>query len=359
MAPSFFNATAAAGSLPTPAQLLLPVSFDSTLGAMLVGTLISYGVFGVNLHQAWRYHNQYSHSDTWAIRSVVFGMILADIVHSIQCAHVCYYYLVQNYSRPVALLSGIWTINLLPISSAVIIMLAQSFYARRVYLTNKRLAWLVVFIVVLMVTELGFTIGGCSSRFPISVFVHTTRTRRTAAGVETYLSGTFQNWLHYVWVDSVALGVAIGVDLILTFTAIGTLWSNRTGFKNTDNVLNVLIVWTLNTCLLTSMLTVMTMICSILWPENFIYIAINLVATKTYSSAVLAVLNSRESLSTRITISGALQQTRSQRSIAGDNWQMMPMSPSNATFEIMTPNTATAFNKSQGLLAEPRGAHTF
>ena len=33
-------------------------------------------------------------------------------------------------------------------------------------------------------------------------------------------------------------------------------------------------------------------------------------------------LNSRESLSTRITISGAVQQTRSQRSIAGDNWQV-------------------------------------
>ena len=90
MAPPFFlNGTAAAGSLPTPAQLLLPVSFDSTLGAMLVGTMISYGsvsyynlalsgsphpwssVFGVNLHQAWRYHNQYSHSDTWAIKLVV------------------------------------------------------------------------------------------------------------------------------------------------------------------------------------------------------------------------------------------------------------------------------------------------
>ena len=33
------------------------------------------------------------------------------------------------------------------------------------------------------------------------------------------------------WIDSVALGIAIGVDLILTFTAIATLWSNRTGFK--------------------------------------------------------------------------------------------------------------------------------
>ena len=129
------------------------------------------------------------------------------------------------------------------------------------------------------------------------------------------------------------------------------------------------------------MLTVMTMICvclgrdvrrawvthshpqSILWPKNFIYIAINLVATKSASFCLnlqlrvsnlgcsifergpcgvstashhtriffpadlhTGSLNSRESLSTRITISGAVQQTRSQRSIAGDNWQVRSVS---------------------------------
>ncbi|KAI1784895.1 hypothetical protein LXA43DRAFT_1100917 [Ganoderma leucocontextum] len=333
MAPSVLNATAAA--LPPPAELLLPPSLDNTLGAILVGTLVSFGIFGLNLHQAWQYHNSYSYSDTWAIKAVVFGLTLADTVHSVQCAHMCYYYLVQNYLHPLALLSGVWSLNLLPITSAVIITLAQSFYARRVYLTNKRHRYLVVLIVVLMLAELGFTI---------------------LAGVETYIAVTFEKWLHYGWTETVALGIAMAVDLILTSTAVATLWGNRTGFKGTDNILTILIVWTVNTCLLTSALTVMTLLSSVLWPKNFIYIAVNLVATKTYASAVLAVLNSRESLATRITVSGGLQ--RSQRSVVADNWQMMPISPASAMFEIMSPDTATPF-KSQDLLAEPRETHAF
>ncbi|PIL32299.1 hypothetical protein GSI_05544 [Ganoderma sinense ZZ0214-1] len=344
MAPSILAPTATSGFLPTPAPtsapLLLPVSFDSTLGVVLVATLVSFGIYGVNLHQVWRYNNRYSHSDSWAIKAVVLCMSVADTMHSAMLAHMCYYYLVTNYVNPGASQSGVWSINLLPVSSATIIVLAQSFYARRVYLTNKKLWWLIIIIVILMITQLGFTI---------------------AAGVETYLAVTFKNWLHYIWTESVALAVAIGVDMILTCTAVATLWSNRTSFKDTNNVLNVLIVWTLNTCLLTTMLTVMCFISTILWPKDFFYIALNLVATKTYVSAVLAVLNSRESLSARIATS-ALQQSRSQRSIAGDNWQMMPISPTNptsATFEVKTANTAPAFHKSHDLLAKPRGGHGF
>ena len=105
--------------------------------------------------------------------------------------------------------------------------------------------------------------------FYLGPSVHTTQTRRTAAGVETSVASSSRrfSWLTvlgypgifprpsttgyimwYVhpidtstvrsltkiwvqWIDSVALGIAIGVDLILTFTAIATLWSNRTGFK--------------------------------------------------------------------------------------------------------------------------------
>ncbi|TBU36935.1 hypothetical protein BD309DRAFT_1084951 [Dichomitus squalens] len=64
----------------------------------------------------------------------------------------------------------------------------------------------------------------------------------------------------------------------------------------TDSLLNVLIAYTVNTCVLTSAINALALGFLIAFPTNMIYFGILTPATRSYTMAVLAVLNSRTSI---------------------------------------------------------------
>ncbi|KAI8970729.1 hypothetical protein BD414DRAFT_540745 [Trametes punicea] len=67
----------------------------------------------------------------------------------------------------------------------------------------------------------------------------------------------------------------------------------------TDTVLDTLILYTINTGLLTSVCSVLAFIFVIILPGNLIYAGISVAGTKLYAISVLAVLNSRRYISDR------------------------------------------------------------
>ncbi|KAJ8481486.1 hypothetical protein ONZ51_g5962 [Trametes cubensis] len=101
----------------------------------------------------------------------------------------------------------------------------------------------------------------------------------------------------YSWVMSVGYGLAVLCDIIIASAFICVLRRSRTGFKGTDTVLDVLILYTVNTGTLTTVVGLLFIIFGIALPNNLIYAAISIPGAKLYSNSVLALLNSRSCLS--------------------------------------------------------------
>ncbi|KAI0685979.1 hypothetical protein C8T65DRAFT_747602 [Cerioporus squamosus] len=105
---------------------------DKTYGALLLGTFIGLILYGLGLHQLYRYFRLYS-KDLVFVRSLVILTMIFETVHTFLTLHACYFYLVDNYLCPGRLLHSVWSINLLALSTGMIMLIAQMFFARRLY----------------------------------------------------------------------------------------------------------------------------------------------------------------------------------------------------------------------------------
>ncbi|TBU27823.1 hypothetical protein BD311DRAFT_797575 [Dichomitus squalens] len=263
----------------TESLALLPKlpPLDNTFGAVLIGTFMSLILYGMTLHQLYRYLLTYATDRLW-VRCTVYSTIMLETVHMAFCCHVCYWYLVTNYFNPSELLFGSWSIKIVLILSGIIIIISQSFFAWRVYLVGPRFRLLVLVAMFLLVGELAFF---------------------SAATIETFMIPTFQEFEHLEWLISVGSAQAITADTLLTTVLIITLHRSRTGIKRTDSILDVLILYAISTGLLTTIFNALAFLSVVLLPKNMIYIAFSIIVTKLYANTLLVALNTRDSLSKR------------------------------------------------------------
>ncbi|CDO71980.1 hypothetical protein BN946_scf184943.g14 [Trametes cinnabarina] len=106
--------------------------------------------------------------------------------------------------------------------------------------------------------------------------------------------------LHRIsWLVSVAYGLVVATDVILTGSLVFVLYQSRTQSKRTNSILDTLIIYTINTALLTSIVSVLAFIFALIIPGNLIYAAVSVIGVKLYANSVLALLNSRRSIDNR------------------------------------------------------------
>ncbi|KAI0327040.1 hypothetical protein GY45DRAFT_1373509 [Cubamyces sp. BRFM 1775] len=249
-------------------------TIENTFGAWLVCASVGCMLFGLTTHQTYRYFRLYPY-DTKGLKIMVVALFLLDLFHTITNIHICYYYLVSNYLRPTALFSGVWSLRLSITETGLMMVLSHSFFLRRIFLLGGKRLLPVALIGLLMVSEFAFAV---------------------AVTVMTFVLVTFEAFRRYQWMIWAMLGNAVLVDLVITCFLILYLQRSRTGFKRTDSMVDILMVYTINTGLSTSIVTVPAMICSIVMPDNLIWSSLYVVASKMYANSLLAVLNSRRSI---------------------------------------------------------------
>ncbi|KAH9846312.1 hypothetical protein C2E23DRAFT_596907 [Lenzites betulinus] len=256
-----------AGGLPKVPAL------DNTFGAVLLGTYVALILYGVTLHQAHRYYCTYP-DDGRALKSLVAFIVVLDTVTSVLSMHICYYHLVTSYFKPLALHIGDWTLNLFPVISGIVMISSQSFFARRVWLVGGRVSkLLVLFSAVLCIAELGYFI---------------------AASTEAEIVITFEGFRSHIWLVSTGTTLATAVDTLLTIMLIILLHRSRTGIKHTDNMIDTLILYSVNTGLMTGILNLLSLLFAYIRPADLIYIGFAIPGTKMYATTLLAALNSRQ-----------------------------------------------------------------
>jgi hypothetical protein len=90
--------------------------------------------------------------------------------------------------------------------------------------------------------------------------------------------------------------LAAAGDLFIAFVLCTMLQKSRTGFKKSDTMITKLIIFTMNTGLLTSICAVASLISICAAGTTFIYIAFFFCLGRLYSNSLMAILNARQSI---------------------------------------------------------------
>jgi len=93
---------------------------------------------------------------------------------------------------------------------------------------------------------------------------------------------------------SISINVlAAAGDVLIAVVLCSMLQKSRTGFQESDTMINKLIIFTMNTGLLTSLCAVASFISILAAPNTFIYIAFFFNIGRFYSNTLMATLNAR------------------------------------------------------------------
>ncbi|KAH9895563.1 hypothetical protein C8Q73DRAFT_789360 [Cubamyces lactineus] len=241
--------------------LIKPPSLNNTYGALVLGTVFGLMLYGLTVHQTYRYGRLYPKDSLW-LKALVAGILVMETLHITLCIVAVYYHLVDNYFNPLSLLEG------------------HCFYAFRVYQIGSHTIYksLVAVALVCMVCTFGFMIAATVLGFRLSL----------------------NDFQHVSWLVSAIFGCTVLADICLAGTLVVFLLRSRTGSRRTDSLIELLIIYSINTGVLTTIFGLLGFIFAIILPGNLIYIGISVVGVKLYANSVLAVLNSRRSLSRRM-----------------------------------------------------------
>ncbi|KAJ6572195.1 hypothetical protein B0H19DRAFT_1132904 [Mycena capillaripes] len=254
------------------------VSFNvnTTIGALQIGVLVSYVLFGVTTTQTYIYYSRFP-EDSRKLKALVGFVWLCELAQALCIGHVLYTYTISDYAHPERLLGAVPKSSAITVVfSAQVIACVQGFFSLRIYrLSNKMCIPVVIWVLVL-------------TRLVMAIILFV-----LALEMKSLLGVLIQSqWLATsLWIISTASDLAITVTLVIL------LRKQRADVRTRTAVLvDKIILWTVETGMLTSAWGIATLICFTTMKTNFIWIGLFVVASRLFSNSLLASLNSRAKL---------------------------------------------------------------
>ncbi|KAK0487955.1 hypothetical protein IW261DRAFT_1558999 [Armillaria novae-zelandiae] len=340
------------------AAVVIP-SLGTTIGAALVGAMLSSLLFGITVLQAFIYYRDYPND--WKLYRYSVGILwVLDAFHLSLTIHAIYHYTVDSFGNFAALGNVVWSFKVratlglvedtstnfviylfqlqilvnviiivfvqrcdLPIHSTILathpVSLSVSMqygYGDVVRFVDSRvltdsthtvgrhfhrfLPWIVIFVV-----ACGFAVGvllvyktfACRlSRFLPKVNAVTDR----------YSIKTFTGLASMDWAIDAAFATSTGIDFFISFAMCYYLHRSRSisEFSSTNSRLLVLMWFVLMSGLATSACSTIALITYIALPNTLIFLGVEFLLTKLYVNSLLSMLNARKRLQGANTGSG-------------------------------------------------------
>ncbi|KAH9075018.1 hypothetical protein EDB83DRAFT_2549620 [Lactarius deliciosus] len=201
---------------------LIPV--DNTLGALSIGAVLSSIVYGVTWLQVYSYFSSYCSQDRWPLKFFVAVMTLIDTANHVLCIYMTYQFCVTNFGDYRFIVSHPWSLFVAAaFPSRAPVFSVQHFYAYRIYRLGGGSPYLPAAISVSSLT--GFSLG--------IVYISKLIKHIHDPG---NLEGFFVS----------ALSCKVLCDALITTGMAYYLLSNRTQVRRTNNVLNLLAIYSIN-----------------------------------------------------------------------------------------------------------------
>ncbi|KAJ7727775.1 hypothetical protein B0H16DRAFT_1428921 [Mycena metata] len=254
------------------------ISFDptSTIGALQIGVLVSVLLFGITTSQAYFYYSRFP-DDSVKLKALVMLIWCCELGHAICIGHGLYTYTISDYGQPERLFGPMpKSIVLAVFFTGVIEPCVQSFFSLRIYRLSKKLyipalSWILSFV-----------------RFTVNMVGAAAALRMKS------MPGYLAQW---EWLIMADWCISVTNDVAITVTLVFLLYRQRTNaYKRTALLMDKLIAWTIETGMLTSVMSILTLALFVREMESFIWVSVYLVGPRLFSNSLLASLNSRATL---------------------------------------------------------------
>lgn len=232
------------------------------------------GLWGVTCVQTYTYFTR-PKKDRASLQIMVAFLLALDTFDSALNIHILYHYMVSNYLNPVALMIPVWSVLIHVFLTALSNFIIRTMFAQRIYRLSKGSIILTAWIMSISIADL----------------VTGTIITIKAFQLKTYLELDSLSNLMYI---TFAFGT--GSDLSVALALCWLLRTSRTGFRKTDSMIKVLMLYTVNTGLIVAMDAAAGMLAYIFMPNNFIFLGFYLLLSKLYLNSYLATLNARQDL---------------------------------------------------------------
>lgn len=253
---------------------MVDMKFDNTLGALLVGGLCATALYGVTCVQMYSYFIGRS-KDTLYFKWMIASLWVLDTFDAVLNGHFLYHYMVTNYLNPTAMLKVVWSVITHVAATSVSNFIIRTMFAHRVFSLSNRNWWLTTLIMVVSSLDLAVGLAITVKAFMIQDFMELQA-----------LSNLFY----------LSFASGTGSDLLVALSLSFYLWRSRTGFQRTDNLIQTLMTYAINTGLLVAIDAAAGMIAYIVMPHNFVFLGFYLLLSKLYLNSYLATLNARDGL---------------------------------------------------------------
>ncbi|KZT09002.1 uncharacterized protein LAESUDRAFT_569221 [Laetiporus sulphureus 93-53] len=244
-----------------------------TLGAILISLVFSAIFFGVTLLQMYQYYDRYWSDKLW-LKTFVAVIGILDTLQLMTVVHSNWWYLVEHYADASALSIVPWSLATEVAITVSIGLFVQCFFASRVYRLSRN--WAVTVPVVLLTV----------TQFILGIYYVVT-------GQKTKLASTIAG---ITWASTASLACSIAADTLITTSLCFYLQRSRSGLRRTDKLIDILIVYTVNTGLITTVLALCTIILSEVLANTYWDCITYFMISKSYVNSTLATLNARDKL---------------------------------------------------------------
>ncbi|TFK63033.1 hypothetical protein BDN72DRAFT_340415 [Pluteus cervinus] len=247
-----------------------------TYGALLLGALFAAGLSGILLVQVVVYFKLYP-DDPSGLKFWVLVSWLFDLLHTGFIWATLWGYFVKHFGVSDQIAFIPIEIPITVILTAISTFLVHCFFVHRIFLLSNRNQYITTPIFIMVFARLFF--ASVSSTEMIRL--HTFNAFATRVGF-TFTSG---------------LALSSGADILITMSLFVLLRQSRSDTsRGLQEVIDSLILYTLEIGSLTAAVTIATMICWLYMNNNLIFLGLHFVIEKLYANSFLATLNSRHPL---------------------------------------------------------------
>ncbi|KAJ7052231.1 hypothetical protein C8F01DRAFT_1337638 [Mycena amicta] len=241
---------------------------NPTLGAILIGTLLSTILFGVTTAQAYLYSTRFP-EDSPRIKATVALVWICEAAHVGCVSHTLYTWLVTDYAHPERLLGRApGSMPAFVLLTVIIAVCVQVFFSYRIYVLSRSR----------IIPYFTFALSFVRMGLGLAIFSLTLQTSSLAE-----LSAKYQWLLLTMW------SLSAVEDITITTSLVYLLWVQRKKVhKQTTAFLDKLIMWTIETGVVTSMFTVVMLICFHVMPHNLIWLGLFTIEARLFANSLFA-----------------------------------------------------------------------
>ncbi|KAH9056710.1 hypothetical protein EDB87DRAFT_1824050 [Lactarius vividus] len=239
--------------------------------------------------------------------ATVLSSMLVDTVNLVFCIYTTYRFGVTNFGDYRDIASDPWGQSATALSAIIIAVSVQHFYAYRIYRLSEGSPYLPAAIVRLRIL---FEVGTHSYEQSIVSL--------TEFGVGIVYSAKILQHLHepdpgsFEGLFIAALACKVPCDVLITTGMVYYLLSNRSQVRRTNNVLNLLAIYSINCGALHLAFSIVCVTLFAKYPDTLIYTPSLFIMFRLSLCAFMAILNSRDHLRETLGGSGGVVATFSQ-----------------------------------------------